>query len=175
MSQPQAYKQDLTRREYNRNIKLETFKAMVKIKLNSIPYLGSEKRMMDEQKKIKMKLTTAQITTKTLGYFRWHNEIHETRNLLGMIRFLSREEADLFDVDIRRIDMRQHAQVFMYGVGKYYCGLDILPPDDPQQQILKLNCIDYNHDIKFALDSVVQFKKQDLGAYFSSTLDNSKF
>ena len=63
----------------------------------------------------------------------------------------------------------------MYGVGKFYCGLDLLPPDDSLQQILKLNSLESNHDLKFALKSVTHFKRQDLNQFYSGVLDNSKF
>lgn len=86
---------------------------------------------MEELRKLKMKLTTFEITTKTLGYFRWKDSIHVTKKLLGMIKYQSSEDVDLFDIDIRKIDMPLHAKVFMYGVGKFYCGLDLLPPSDP--------------------------------------------
>ena len=72
-----------------------------------------------------------QIMIETISYFRWHNEIHETKTLLSLIKFMSPEEADLFDIDLRKIDMDIHAQYFMYGVGKYYQHLDLLPPDAP--------------------------------------------
>lgn len=65
--------------------------------------------------------------------------------------------------------------MFMYGVGKFYCGLDLLPPDDPLQQIMKLNGLDSNHDLKFALKSVQNFRRQDLNEYYDGVLDNSKF
>ena len=67
------------------------------------------------------------------------------------------EEAEIFDIDLRNIDHNLHANVFMYGVGKYYCGLDILPPMDPLKQVLKLNSLDLNHDIKFSLKSTTNF------------------
>ena len=67
------------------------------------------------------------------------------------------EEAEIFDIDIRNIDNNLHAQTFMYGVGKYYCGLDILPPNDSLKQVLKLNSLDLNHDIKFSLKSTTNF------------------
>ena len=87
--------------------------------------------MMVEMKKLKMMNVNNKIMTDTLGYFRWHNLIHDTTKLLGLINHLSPEEAEIFDVDLRKVDNSLHAQVYTYGVGKYYCGLDILPPMDP--------------------------------------------
>lgn len=87
--------------------------------------------MMAEMKKLKMMNVNNKIMTETLGYFRWHNLIHDTTKLLGLINHLSPEEAEIFDIDLRKVDNPLHAQVYMYGVGKYYCGLDILPPMDP--------------------------------------------
>ena len=81
------------------------------------------------------------------------------------------EEAELFDIDLRRLDLVLHAKQSMYGVGKYYNGLDLLPPGDPLQQILKLNSLDYNHDIKFAMKSVKNFKERDLAKFTQAVLN----
>ena len=44
-------------------------------------------------KKLKMMAVNNKIMTETLGYFRWHNLIHDTTKLLGLINYLSPEEA----------------------------------------------------------------------------------
>ena len=63
----------------------------------------------------------------------------------------------------------------MYGVGKYYFGLDLLPPDDPLQQIVKMNSLEFNHDIKFALDCVTSFIPKDLRDFFPALKHNTRF
>ena len=123
-------------------------------------------------KKFKMMQVNKQIMTKTIGYFRWHNLIHDTTKLLSLMNYLDPEESEIFDVDLRKLDNALHAKIYMYGIGKYYCGLDILPPMDPLQQVLKLNSLDFNHDIKFALKSTSNFKKQDL-CNFTGAVPNS--
>ena len=86
---------------------------------------------MHEMKRLKMMHVNNKIMTQTIGYFRWHNLIHDTTKLLNLMTYLDPVEAEMFDVDLRKLDNALHAQVYMYGVGKYYCGLDILPPQDP--------------------------------------------
>ena len=93
------------------------------------------------------------------------------QKLLDLIQYLNPEEAELFDIDLRRLDLVLHAKQSMYGVGKYYNGLDLLPPGDPLQQILKLNSLDYNHDIKFAMKSVKNFKERDLAKFTQAVLN----
>ena len=56
-----------------------------------------------------MLMVTAGITLKIFAHFRWHNEIHDISKLLGMIQSLDAEEADLFDLDLRKLDMALHA------------------------------------------------------------------
>ena len=68
-----------------------------------------------------------------------------------------------------------HSKQSLYGIGKYYNGLDLLPPNDPLQQILKLNSLDYNHDIKFALKSIKNFKSKDLSKFTPAVLNGLKF
>ena len=111
--------------------KFDEIVSMAKIKLASLPYLRDEDKMKFEMKKMNMRDVNKKIMTKTLGYFRWHNLLHDVTKLLGLIRHLDHEESEIFDIDLRRVDNTLHAKVYMYGVGKYYCGLDILPPMDP--------------------------------------------
>lgn len=47
--------------------------------------------------------------TDTIGYFRWHNLIHDTTKLLGLISYLDAEESEIFDVDLRKLDNSLHA------------------------------------------------------------------
>ena len=110
-------------------------------------------------KQLKMMMVNNEIMTKVLGYFRWHNIFSDSTATLSLIGCLSAQEQQIFDLDLRKLDLNAHAQIFMYGVGKYYCGLDLLPPDDPLKQVLKLSAIDYNYDIKFALKSTKNFKQ----------------
>ncbi len=101
-----------------------------------LPYIGSEEKLKLAMKKYKMLSVNHEIMTKTIGHFRWHNELHETKKLHSMVATLSPEEQELFDIDLRKLNMLEHAQIFTYGVGKYYQGLDILPHDDDLKQIL---------------------------------------
>ena len=52
----------------------------------------------------------------------------------------------------------------MYGLGKYYCGLDLLPPSDQLQQILKLNSLENNHDRNFAKRALTFVKERNLNS-----------
>ena len=131
--------------------------------------------MMQEIKRFKMMAVNKKIITETLGYFRWHNLHHDMTKLLGLIQYLSPEEAEIFDIDLRKLNFPLHAKVFMYGVGKYYSGLDILSPMDPLKQVLKLNSLDFNHDIKFALKATTSFAMKDLGNYSQAVLNGQKF
>ena len=76
---------DRHRRDYLRGIKLDGLIQTAKIKIASLPYIGNEKKMMTEMKKLKMMNVNNKIMTETLGYFRWHNLIHDTTKLLGLI------------------------------------------------------------------------------------------
>lgn len=105
------------------------FKAAA-VKMAELPYIGSKEKLMLAMKKYKMLSVNHEIMTKTIGHFRWHNEFHETKQLHSMVATMSLEEQELFDIDLRKVNWMNHAQIFTYGVGKYYQGLDILPHDD---------------------------------------------
>ena len=65
----------------------------------------------------------------------------------------------------------------MYGLGKYYCGLDLLPPSDQLQQILKLNSLENNHDRNFAKRALTCVKERNLNSLITEQgiLDQGKF
>ena len=50
--------------------------------------------------------------------------------LLGLIDHLDDEEAELFDIGLRTLNSDRHGKIYMYGVGKYYCHLDLVSPLD---------------------------------------------
>lgn len=126
-------------------------------------------------KVMKLIMTDYFIQVNTFGYFRWHNCIHDTTQLLAMMKYLNAEEAELFNIDLRKLDTSKHAQLFAYGVGKHYQGHDILPPDDDLQQILRVNNISFNHDINFARKSLEKIKQKDLLDYTQTVLSPQKF
>lgn len=112
-----------------------------------------------------------EVVRNTIGYFRWHNQIDRVDNLLGLIKHLDEEEAELFDVDLRHIDNEMSAKTYMYGVGKYYCGLDLISPIEDLQQIVKLNSLSTGHDVRFAMSHTLwTISPGDLKA-FNHTVD----
>ena len=68
-----------------------------------------------------------------------------------------------------------NAKNFQYGLGRYYYNLDILPPQDPLQQIIKKNSLDFNEDIVFAVRGNKQFKQKNLKQFTESVLDQARF
>ena len=88
---------------------------------------------------------------------------------------MSPEEADLFDIDLRKIDLLLHAKYFQYGIGKFYNNLDILPPDAPLQQILQLNSINFGQDLKSSLQSTAGMRNRDLKEFTQAVLNAPKF
>ena len=82
-------------------MKIEILKAQAKVKLASLPLIGNPKRAMKEMKKLKMLTLTKKVTGQKLAHFRWHNEIHDCTKLLSLIQYLDKEEAELFDIDLR--------------------------------------------------------------------------
>lgn len=69
----------------------------------------------------------------SVQYFAYHNEIHETKKLLSLIPHMHPDEKVLFDFDISKLDLTEHAMVNAYGIAKYYNGQDLLPHDDDLQ------------------------------------------
>lgn len=63
----------------------------------------------------------------------------------------------------------------MYGVGRFYRGLDLISPLDDMQQILQLNSLNLNQDVKFALNYARKIKKRDLSDFTAAVLNNEKF
>jgi hypothetical protein len=147
----------------------------LKLKMQNLPYVGDKQKAKNTLKRLGMAHVNYKLVIDIIQFFRWHNQFHEIKKLLSLMNYLNPEEAELFDVDVRKIDLALHAKQSLYGIGKYYNGLDLLPPNDPLQQILKLNSLDYNHDIKVALNAIKNFKSQDLSKFTQSILNAQKF
>ena len=90
----------------------------------------SQEKRQQEEKILKGMAISIEVTRKTLLHLRSHNHIDRIDNLLGMIQLLDEEEAEIFDLDLRKIDNNKSAKTYMYGVGRYYCGLDLISPSD---------------------------------------------
>lgn len=173
MRTPVAYKNEIRRRDYIWKSQVDFSVSKAKAYMYSLPYIGNEDKMMFEMKKLKMNMVNFEIINKILGYFRWHTQRQSADRLLTLIPLLSVEERDMFDVDFRKLDMVKHAQTYVYGIGRYYCGLDLLPPGHEIQQVLKLNTLDWNHDMKFA--SGANVKEIDLQSFSANVLNAQKF
>ena len=141
--------------------------------LASLPLVGSEKRLIRETKKAKAVAWTHWFGTKPSAYFRWHLQFHTAETLLAQMAFLDPEERVLFNVDVRKLDQDRHAELNMYGVGRFFFGLDLLAPDDNVQQILPLNSMERGDDLKFAMKA--KFQKQDLASFTSAVVNGQKF
>ncbi len=100
----------------------------------------------------------------TFGFYSEHKQYHDTKKLTDMIPYMDKEQQELFIIDVRKLDIDYHAKLFAYGLGKFYCGHDILPPGDNLQQILQLYDLAPNHDIQFAIQGLKSFEEKDLNA-----------
>ena len=69
---------------------------------------------------------------------------------------MDEEEAELFDLDLRKVNNDKAAKTYMYGVGRYYCELDLISPKDDFQPAFKLSGLNTGHDIRFALKNVMK-------------------
>lgn len=147
----------------------------LKIKFLNLPFVGNKEKIPKEQKQLKMMGVSIQINEKVFRYFREHREIHRVDKLLSLSNLLSLEEAELFDVDVRKIDLKHHSKQMFYGTGRFYNRLDLLPPDGPLQQILLLNSIKMNHDFMFAMKGTKRFNTLNLASFADSVLNGQKF
>jgi len=102
----------------------------MKAKFVALPFFGNEKLKLQEQKRLFGLMISYHLLTTTLGYFRHHNQFCLVDKMLGLIEHLDDEEAELFELDLRKVQNNVHGKLFMYGVGKFYCGNDLISPVD---------------------------------------------
>ena len=115
------------------------------------------------------------INTEIIGHFRFKRETHRVDKLLTRHSQLSPEEQELFNIDVRTIDLLYHAKEMMYGTGRFFNNSDLLPPGGSLQQILKLNSLEFNHDVKFALRGIKNFNRLDLATFSDAVMNGQKF
>ena len=110
------------------------------------------------------------------NFFRWKNQIHDTKKLLSLIQFLSPEEAEIFDIDMRKIDLDLNSRLMYYGIARYYLGNDVLSPIDPLKQVLRLTGnSELWHDANFAIKQTATVRKRDLSSFYAGVLDSQSF
>ena len=63
----------------------------------------------------------------------------------------------------------------MYGVGKFYCGNDLISPIDDLQQILKLNSLDRAHDLRFAFSNAFKIPSKNIEAFRDAIINETRF
>jgi len=78
-------------------------------------------------------------------------------------------------VDILKLDTTLHAHNYVYGIGKFFMGLDLLPPHDDLKQIIQLNSFGYCHDLRFAFSKRRSVAQKDLSVFSKGVLSQEKF
>lgn len=101
-----------------------------KMTLASLPEIGSKEQKVALGRDLAMIEYNSSLVLDTFGFYSEHKQYHDTKNLTDMISYLDKEEAELFDIDVRRLDIDYHAKLFSYGIGKFYQGHDLIPPGD---------------------------------------------
>ena len=90
-------------------MKIEEYKQMARVYLAQLPFFGNEEKAALEAKKLKMANVNTQIISETFRFFRWYNQWQQTDNLIGLMKYLDGEEAELFDTDLGKLDVSNHA------------------------------------------------------------------
>ena len=52
-----------------------------------------------------MAKVNTKIISETFRFFRWYNQWQQTDNLIGLMKYLDSEEAELFDTDLGKLDV----------------------------------------------------------------------
>ena len=110
-----------------------------------------------------------------LDHFKLNEWFFETSELLKVNSLMSPGEKDEFFMDIRKIDWADEALKFHYGVVRYFLFQDAQPHDSNMRQIVKINQIQYGHDIMVAMKSYPTLKEKNLSDLFPAVLDGQKY
>lgn len=116
--------------EYDRVMAKKISWQQKRVKIAGMPYIGSEEHQFKEEQKLKALKKSYKVSRHTLGYFKMHSQIDTIDKLLGLIDHLDEEEAEIFNIDLRKVNNIEHVKLSLYGVGRYYCGLDLVSPLD---------------------------------------------
>lgn len=130
ITQMQVYNR---RRVYRLMAKKEMLVHMAKANLHGLPLIGDKKKKMQELKRLNYAMRNFAINEKTFSYFRYHNQIHDTTKLFQLWQHVDASERELFDFDSRKVDPVLLGRLNMYGVGRFYRGIDLVSPADDLQ------------------------------------------
>lgn len=101
---------ETTMKDFKRKSFFNIYLQDLKIKALSLPYVGNKKAIKLEKKKLKMMYASYGITANIVGYFRLKKEMHRVEKLIAMSTKLNKEEAELFEVDVRKLDLIFHGK-----------------------------------------------------------------
>ena len=78
-------------------------------------------------------------------------------------------------MDMRKVNLNHpsHAKVYMYGIGRFYNGLDLLSPYDDLQQVQRRHMLDYSHDLKFSVTKMLNNSTRDLKGFRDAIINGS--
>jgi hypothetical protein len=88
---------------------------------------------------------------------------------------LNENDRNEFLIDLRKIDVGAEGRNYIYGLAKYYMREDIPAIDSGLRQIVQMNQLNFNHDLRFGHQTYSELKYRDLKDLYSYILDPSKY
>ena len=80
-----------------------------------------------------------------------------------------------FFMDMRKIDLSEGGVNYAHGLAKYYLLEDIPALDSGLKQVVQMNQLQFNHDLRFGHRSYKDLQYRDLKDLYPSILDPSRF
>lgn len=111
------------------------------------------------------------------GYhFFWHNTWRfDDVQYLKVCESLNKTDAEEFFMDMRRIDMTREGKNYSHGLAKYYMLEDIPAINSGFQQVVQMNQLKFDSDIRFGAKRYKELKSRDLKELYPAILDASKY
>lgn len=93
--------------------------------------------------------TTLQKIEEGTLYFRQNSWVYDDKEYISMCDSLNEHDKQEFFIDIRKIDIHKEGRNYQYGLAKFYLHEDIPAIDSGLRQVVQMNQLMFNHDLRF--------------------------
>jgi len=108
-------------------------------------------------------------------YFFSHFWKFDDRQYCRMCDSLNKHDAEEFLIDMRKIELVGEGKHYVHGLAKYYLLEDIPVINSDLRQIVQMNQLGFNHDLRFSSKTYKELQYRDLKDIYPFILDPSKY
>lgn len=141
---------------------------------SKLPFIGSSKMQQQSQliNKVADRMENVAVNYQHFLVNTWK---FDDKNYLRMCDRLNEHDKREFFIDLRKLDVQAEGSNYIHGLAKYYLQEDIPAIDSGFRQVVQMNQLQFNHDVRFGIACYHDVNQKDLKDLYPSILDPSKY